>query len=186
MSYPEYYFNALTQEIAYHNQTYFWIVIAFLFLTLLAIFLPKKKKTKPTKPSKYQYEERQWTSRKKRSKSDLYFRLGIFLFAIILSVSGIIYTNTRIQKIQYDLETCNFISYTGAFQYIKLYKDPSSKRIDLLDEQGNLISTVHYPRHYYKITTAKKSPYPSLDEDIYYGTIVYARESKIVLEVILY
>ncbi len=185
MTYPKHYSNVLTQEIAYNNHTYFWIVVAFIILTLLAIFLPKQKKPKPAKPSKYQYAARQKASTNKRRGNDIYYRLALFLLAVALSVSGTIYTNMQDKKLQHDLQRCDFISYTGRFEYINLYKDPKSKRIDLLDEQKNIVSTLHYPTHYYKITNAETGPYPSLDEGSYYGTIVYARKSKIVLEVIL-
>ena len=43
MTYPQSYFDTLTKVIEYNNQTYFWIVIAFIFFTLLAIFFPKEK-----------------------------------------------------------------------------------------------------------------------------------------------
>ena len=185
MLYSQFYFDILNNTIErFYYPNYFWSIVGFVFFTLLAIFIPREKAKKSNKKSKYQYHTSTKKENKKRINKNLCFRCCIFAFAIVLGIGGIIYTNIEINKIKRDIENKNFIIYTGTFEY--RYRGVHSSYdiavVDFLDANRKVTDTVHFLDRYNIYSTYEKDHFQSPDEGIYQGSVIYSKESKIVVE----
>ena len=178
------YLDILYSAIEYHKAAYVWCFVGFVFFTAFILFIPKIKKKKPQKPSKYQYH---CVPKKEfqESKKEFPFKLVAWCLLTCICICGFAYTNHQIKKIETDIENGSFVTFTGSFHYFN-YRgkgtDHFFTRIDLLDESQNTIATVHHPDYKNYHSTYEKDEYQFIEEGFYHGTLVYAKESGLVVK----